>query len=223
MVGTGEECPAGTGLRARAECEEALAWAKKERKGMIRDQDGEYHWIHTSQVRPLHYAKGCTFFDTADCYCADGGDMHYAERLLARALGDADQVGQGRVEVECSWWANRSVKVGPLDRFKGDDTSKGSVPMIALLVPGRLLLFGVDDPACALKGEISVADVQKVCTVAERSKRVFELRCKGRRVKFAAENAAEAGDWMRRIEQQRWQDDKQKVSPGAKYLAAESS
>ena len=35
-------------------------------------------------------AKGCTFFDTADCYCADGGDMHYAERLLARALGDAD-------------------------------------------------------------------------------------------------------------------------------------
>ncbi|KAH8060724.1 oxidoreductase [Aureococcus anophagefferens] len=32
---------------------------------------------------------GCTFFDTADCYCADGGDTHYAERLLARALGDA--------------------------------------------------------------------------------------------------------------------------------------
>ncbi|KAH8082128.1 oxidoreductase [Aureococcus anophagefferens] len=35
-------------------------------------------------------ARGCTFFDTADCYCADGGDTHYAERLLARALGDAD-------------------------------------------------------------------------------------------------------------------------------------
>ena len=34
-------------------------------------------------------ANGCTFFDTADVYCANEGELHYAERVLADALSDA--------------------------------------------------------------------------------------------------------------------------------------
>jgi aryl-alcohol dehydrogenase-like predicted oxidoreductase len=29
---------------------------------------------------------GCQFFDTADTYCEDGNDLHYAERLFDEAL-----------------------------------------------------------------------------------------------------------------------------------------
>ena len=66
-------------------------------------------------------AEGCRFFDTADTYGRDGGDLHYVEKLLSSAFQSFRGGGDGDACVL------RSVVVatkGGMNRARGDHTSR---------------------------------------------------------------------------------------------------